>query len=260
MMRLAGQVAIIVGGAGDLGRAIASTFSDEGAHVVVMDRVKPRMDEVIQRLKDKGKQAAAIAVDATDEAQVEAAVEETVQRFGRIDVLVNSAGFIGPTAPLVEVALEDWQTVLAVNLTVPFICSKAVLKRMIQQRSGSMINISGTAGKEGFPLEGAVCAAKWGLLGLTRTMAMEAGPFGIRVNAICPGGVHSQLMDHVLRERAGALGLTVDEVTKGFLERTPLRKFVTPEDVARAAVFLASSESSGTTGEALNVSGGYVMH
>ncbi len=259
-MKLANQVAIIVGGAGSLGQVIASTFSGEGAQVVLVDRASSKLTKVAEALRDQGVQVSTIVADITDPTQVQAMVEQTVRSLGTIDVLVNSAGFIGPTAPLVEISLDDWQAVLAINLTGPFLCSKSVLKQMMEQRRGSIVSISGTVAKEGWPWEVAVCAAKWGLLGLTKTLASEGGPYNVRANAVCPGGIPSDLMENVFKERATLQGITTDEAKKSYLDRTPLRRFVFPEEVARAVLFLASSESSGTTGEALNVSGGYVMH
>lgn len=259
-MRLGDQVTLVVGGGQGLGRVIALTFAEEGADVVVVGRTKAKVDAVSQEIRAKGRRSIGIPADATNEKQVEAVVEQTIRELGRINVLVNAAGFSGPSVPVVDIGMEDWQAVMAVNLTAPFICCKAVLRRMIEQRSGSIVNISGTVGKEGWNLRGALSAAKFGVLGLTQTMAMEAGPYNVRVNAICPGGIYGERMKHVLEERAKTLGITVEEVERQILDQTPLRRHVMPEDVARAAVFLASAESSGTTGEALNVSSGYIMH
>lgn len=259
-MKLANKVAIVVGGAQGIGRAIANTFLEEGAKIALVDRIKPNLDEVVQEIRGKGGKAIAIVADVTDEKEVNGMVEETVRQYGKIDILVNSAGFTGPTVRLHELEQKDWDEIFAVNLKAPFLCSKAVLKQMLKQRSGNIISLSGTAGKEGLALRGALTAAKWGLLGLTQVIAKEFGPFGIRANVLCPGGVYGGRLNHVFEERGEALGLTPAEVEKGFLDETPLGRFAYPEEVARAVVFLASDDSCLVTGEALNFSGGAIMH
>jgi len=261
-MKLRDKAAIVVGGAQGIGKAIALRFSGEGASIVLvdMDAMKSKLDEACQEIHRKGGKATALAVDATVEKEVNRMVEETLRIYGRIDILVNSAGFRGPSVPVQEIGQDDWEKVMAVNLTAPFICSKAVLKWMIKQRSGNIVSITGVNGKEGTPLRGAVCAAKWGLLGLIRTIAVEGGPFGIRANVICPGGVSDERLKGMVEQRAAALGITPEEAEKNMLEQTPLRKWASFEEVANAAVFLASEDSSHTTGESLNLSGGLVMY
>ncbi|MBI2997896.1 MAG: SDR family oxidoreductase [Deltaproteobacteria bacterium] len=261
-MKLDGQVAIVVGSARGIGAAIARTFSKEGANVVLVDleRMKAQLDEVAQGINQKGGKAMAIVADATDEGQVNKMVDETVRRWGKIDILVNSAGLRGPLVPVQEVAEQEWDAVLAVNLKAAFLCSKAVLKQMIKRKSGNIVSISGTAGKEGMALRGALCAAKWGLLGLTQTIAKEVGPYGLRANVICPGGVDEPDLRTMYAERAKGLGMAFQELEKNVLEQTPLRKYASHDEIAKAALFLASSDSSHTTGEALNVSGGRLMN
>jgi len=189
-MKLDGQVAIVVGSARGIGAAIARTFSEEGANIVLVDieKMKHQLDEVAQEINQKGGKAIAVVADATDDAQVNKMVDETISRWGKIDILVNSAGLRGPLVPVQEITEQEWDSVLAVNLKAMFLCCKAVLKVMMKQKSGNIVSISGTAGKEGMALRGSLCAAKWGLLGLTQTIAKEAGPSGIRANIICPGG------------------------------------------------------------------------
>jgi len=261
-MKLDGQVAIVVGSARGIGAAIARTFSKEGASIVLVDleRMKPQLDEVAQGINQKDGKAIAIVADVTDDAQVNKMVDETMRRWGKIDILVNSAGLRGPLLPVQEVTEQEWDAVLAVNLKAAFLCSKAVLKQMIKQKSGNIVSISGTAGKEGMALRGALCAAKWGLLGLTQTIAKEVGPCGIRANVICPGGVDEPDLRTMYAERAKGLGMAFQELEKNVLEQTPLRKYASHDEIAKAALFLASSDSSHTTGEALNVSGGRLMN
>ena len=261
-MKLDGRVAIVVGSARGIGAAIARAFAQEGASIVLVDieEMKPKLDEVAQEINRKGGKAIAIVADATNDAQVSEMVDETVRRWSKIDILINSAGLRGPLVPVQEITEPEWDSVLAVNLKAVFLCCRAVLKVMIKQKSGSIVSISGTAGKEGMALRGALCAAKWGLLGLTQTIAKEAGPFGIRANVICPGGVDEPDLRTMYAERAKGLGMAFQELEKNVLEQTPLRKYASHEEIAKAALFLASSDSSHTTGEALNVSGGRLMN
>jgi NAD(P)-dependent dehydrogenase (short-subunit alcohol dehydrogenase family) len=260
-MKLDNQVAIIVGGARGIGEAIAHTFSREGAIIVLVDleKMKPQLDGVAQAITQKGGQAIAITADCTEDAQVNRMVDETVRRFGKIDILVNSAGLRGPLVPVQEISEQEWDAVHAVNLKAVFLCCRAVLKVMLQQKSGSIVSISGTAGKEGMALRGSLCAAKWGLLGLTQTIAKEAGPYGIRANVICPGGMDEPDLRVMYAERAKGLGMEFSQLEKSVLDLTPLHKYATHDEVAKAALFLASSDSSHTTGESLNVSGGRLM-
>jgi NAD(P)-dependent dehydrogenase (short-subunit alcohol dehydrogenase family) len=261
-MKLDGQVAIVVGSARGIGEAIAHTFAQEGASIVLVDleKMKPQLDEVAQAINRKGGKAMAFVADCTDDRQVNQMVDQTVRRLGRIDILINSAGFRGPLVPVQEISEQEWDSVLAVNLKAVFLCCKAVLKVMVKQQSGSIVSISGTAGKEGMALRGSLCAAKWGLLGLTQTIAKEAGPYGIRANIICPGGMDEPDLRVMYAERARGLGMEFSDLEKSVLELTPLRKYAKHDEVAKAALFLASSDSSHTTGESLNVSGGRLMN
>jgi 3-hydroxybutyrate dehydrogenase len=260
-MKLQGQTAIIVGAARGIGAEIARTFSREGANLTLVDlaAMKPQLDELAQELTRNGAGPLTALADCTDEAQVNQMVNETVRRWGKIDVLVNSAGLRGPLVAVQEITTEEWDVVLAVNLKAVFLCCKAVLKNMIKQKSGSIVSISGTAGKEGMALRGSLCAAKWGLLGLTQTIAKESGPHGIRANVICPGGMDEPDLRVMYAERAKGLGMEFADLEKSVLELTPLRKYAKHDEVAKAALFLASSDSSHTTGESLNVSGGRIM-
>lgn len=260
-MKLADQVAVIVGGARGIGEAIAHTFAREGAQIALVDleRTKTDLDAVVQAIQQKGGDVTAMTVDATDFAQVERMVADVVDRWGSLDILVNSVGFRGPMVQVHEITEEEWDQVLNVNLKAIFLCCKAALPVMIEQKHGSIVSISGTAGREGMALRGSLCAAKWGLLGLTQTIAKEAGPSGVRANVICPGGMDEADLREMYRDRAEGLGVSFEELWESVLKQTPLRKHALHEEVANAALFLASSDSSHTTGEALNVSGGRLM-
>jgi NAD(P)-dependent dehydrogenase (short-subunit alcohol dehydrogenase family) len=260
-MKLAGQVAIIVGSARGIGEAIAHTFSEEGATLVLVDleKAKPQLEGVAQEINEEGGSAIAVLGDVTDDAQVVKIINDTVARYAKIDILVNSAGLRGPLVPVQDITEEEWDLVLSVNLKAIFLCCRAVLKVMLKQKSGSIVSISGTAGKEGMALRGSLCAAKWGLMGLTQTIAKESGPYGIRANIVCPGGMDEPDLRVMYAERAKGLGMEFSQLEKSILELTPLRKYAKHDEVAKAALFLASSDSSHTTGESLNVSGGRLM-
>jgi len=259
--KLDGQTEIIVGGARGIGAAIASKFASEGARIVLVDleKMKNEGEQVAREIVNAGGLVVGLSADCTDAAQVQRMVDETVRSFGRVDILINSAGLRGPLVPVQEITETEWDAVLAVNLKAAFLCCKAVLKVMMKQKSGSIVSISGTAGKEGMALRGSLVAAKWGLLGLSQTIAKEAGPYGIRANVICPGGMDEPDLREMYAERAKNLGMDFKDLEKKVLEDTPLRKYAKHEEVAAAALFLASSDSSHTTGEALNVSGGRLM-
>jgi NAD(P)-dependent dehydrogenase (short-subunit alcohol dehydrogenase family) len=260
-MKLENQVALIIGGGRGIGETIARTFSLEGASVVLVDleKMKPQLEDIARAINQQGGKAIALVADCSDDRQVNALVDETIRRFGKIDVLVNSAGFRGPLVPVQDITENQWDDVLLYNLKLVFLCCRAVLKVMIRQKSGSVVSISGTAGREGMALRGSLCAAKWGLVGLTQTIAKEAGPYGIRANVVCPGGMDEPDLREMYAERAKGLGMEFSQLEKQVLELTPLRKYTKHDEVAKAALFLASSDSSHTTGESLNVSGGRLM-
>ena len=260
-MKLNGQMAIIVGGARGIGETIAQTFAQEGATVVLVDleKMKPQLDGVVQAIQQQGGKAVAITADCSEDRQVNALVDDTVRRFGKIDILINSAGFRGPLVPVTEISEKEFDDVILYNLKLVFLCCRSVLKHMVKQKSGSIVSISGTAGREGMAMRGSLCAAKWGVTGLTQTIAKEYGPHGIRANVICPGGMDEPDLREMYAERAKHLGMSFKELENQILALTPLRKYAKHEEVAKAALFLASSDSSHTTGESLNVSGGRLM-
>jgi NAD(P)-dependent dehydrogenase (short-subunit alcohol dehydrogenase family) len=260
-MKLKDQVALIIGGARGIGETIAHTFSNEGASIVLVDlaKTKTELEKVVQAIDQQGGKAVALAADCGDDRQVNHLVDETVRRFGKIDVLINSAGFRGPLVAVTEISEKEFDDVILYNLKLVFLCCRAVLKQMVKQKSGSIVSISGTAGREGMAMRGSLCAAKWGVVGLTQTIAKEYGPHGIRANVICPGGMDEPDLREMYAERAKNLGMTFKELENQILALTPLRKYAKHEEVAIAALFLASSDSSHTTGESLNVSGGRLM-
>jgi NAD(P)-dependent dehydrogenase (short-subunit alcohol dehydrogenase family) len=230
--------ALIIGGARGIGETIAHTFSKEGASVVLVDleKMKSELDAVVQAINQKGGQAVAIAADCSDDRQVNQLVDDTVRRFGKIDVLINSAGFRGPLVAVTEISEKEFDDVILYNLKLVFLCCRAVLKQMVKQKNGSIVSISGTAGREGMAMRGSLCAAKWGVVGLTQTIAKEFGPDGIRANVICPGGMDEPDLREMYAERAKNLGMTFKELENQILALTPLRKYAKHEEVANAAL------------------------
>jgi NAD(P)-dependent dehydrogenase (short-subunit alcohol dehydrogenase family) len=174
-------------------------------------------------------------------------------------VLVNNAGIIGPTAPVAQVRRADWDEVLGVNLTGAFLCARAVLPDMTARRSGRIINIASIAGKMAYALRSPYAVSKWGLIGLTLTLAKECGPYNIQVNAVCPGPVSGERMRGIISRRAAELGQTVDEVERAYVGAAALGRMVEAEDVAAMVTFLASPAGRNITGQALDVTAGYGM-
>jgi NAD(P)-dependent dehydrogenase (short-subunit alcohol dehydrogenase family) len=183
--------------------------------------------------------------------------DEAHRVFGRIDVLVNNAAVIGPTALVSDIRLADWEEVLAVNLTGAFLCARAVLPTMMAQRSGKIINIASIAGKMAYALRSPYAVSKSGLIGLTLTLAKEFGPYNIQVNAVCPGPVAGERMHKIMQQRAAELGQTFEEVERTYLRTTLLGRLVEAKDVAAMVAYLASADGNNITGQTLDVTAGY---
>lgn len=256
-MQLEEMVVVVTGAGQGIGREIAIRCAAAGAKVVLAARSVPNLEETAGLIGDD---ALVVPTDVTDPDAVSALAAATADAFGPPDVLVNNSGIAGPTAHAWETSLADWQQTLDVNLTGPWLCARAVLPAMIERRSGSIINIGSVTGKR--PLTGRTpyAATKAGLIGITRTLAEEVGPYGIRVNLVSPGAVEGPRIDAVFEEQARVHGVPVAEVRAGFEAQSPLRRLVTADDVAKAVVFLASDAASGVTGVDLNVTTGFVMY
>ncbi len=247
MTRLAGRTAIVTGAARGIGRGIAQALAAEGASVVVADRDEDGAGRVAAELSVGGASALAIRVDVGIEEEAQRLAGESLAAFGRIDVLVNNAG-IASAAPLVDTALAEWNRVLGVDLTGVFLCSRAVVPAMIAQRSGTIVNVGSQLGIRGAPNLAAYCAAKAGVHGLTKALARELAPHGIRVNAVAPGPVDTDIL------------ADVDEATMdGILAEIPLGRVARVDEIAPIVVLLASDEGAYFTGSVVNVSGGHVM-
>ena len=254
--RLQGRAAIVTGAAGGIGAAIAAAFADEGARVLVADIDLTAADASAARI---GRDAFAMRVDVTHEPDIAAAVAAAIARSGRLDILVNNAGIMRK-AYVKDMSATLWDEVLDVNLKATFLCSKAVLPAMIDgRRGGRIINIASIAGKVGEPTASAYSAAKWGVLGFTRSLALEVAEHDILVNAICPGPIPTALGRQGWEQGAIVQGVGLDQVMARVNSRSPLRRLGTVEQVARMALFVASDDCDFTTGAAFNVDGGIVM-
>ena len=276
MQRLSGKVALVTGAGRHrgLGLAIAERLGREGAKVVVTDIGVPatdlgsdrigtiaEMNTVVEALRAAGVDAVACALDVRDEVQVQRAIETAVERFGALDILVNNAGVGFLMEPLVEMSRERWQTVLDVNLLGAFLCTKHAARRMIAQGTGGrVINIASVAAKSGSIHLAAYAASKHGMIGLTRSAALELGAHRITVNAVCPNHVTTGLGALQNDYRAKQRGQSVEEYLAEMRGRIPLGRVGLAADTAKAVAFLASDEAQYITGEAMNVSGGQEVH
>lgn len=247
----AGKRVLVTAGAAGIGRAIASAFSDAGANVHVCD-VDP---EAIARLGEDRPEITATRADVADEDAVRRVFQDFAGGYHAVDVLVNNAGIAGPTGVMETLDLADWRHCISVNIDSLFLFARQAIPAMKEARSGCIINLSSTAGLMGYPGRTPYCAAKWAVIGLTKSLAMELGPHNIRVNAICPGAVNGPRMDRVIGAQAQATGKTEDEIRTGYANASSMRTFVDAEDIAAAALFLASPAAARISGQAVPVDG-----
>ncbi|MBI1416266.1 MAG: SDR family oxidoreductase [Limimaricola sp.] len=241
------RVLITAGGSG-IGRAMATAFAAAGHDVWVTDVDADSLDALPAAWR-------AELVDVSDEAAMAALFERIVAEWGGLDVVCANAGIAGPTAKVEDVAWDDWRACLDVTLGGAFLTAKYAAPLMKAQRAGSIVLTSSTAGIYGYPNRAPYAAAKWGVIGLMKTLAMELGPFGIRANAICPGAVEGPRMERVLEREAAIKGMTRDDVYRGYASGTALGAFVTAEDVAAMALYLGSGGARMVSGQVISVDG-----
>jgi len=258
-MRLSGKIAVITGGGSGIGAAICRAFAEEGAAVAITDIRLQAAQEIAAEITRCNGRVGTWAFDVSDRSAVEQAADQIEKQLGPIDVWVNNAG-ISRIVPFLECSEELWEQTLRINLKGAFIGCQAAIRRMLPRRQGVVLNMSSQSGKVGNSQYTAYCASKFGIIGLTQSLAVEFAGAGIRVNALCPGIVMTPLWDQMLGDYARKRNLKPEDVRPYLEKRIPMGRLCTPEDVARTAVFLASDESDYLTGEALNVSGGMVMH
>lgn len=250
--RIAGKTAIITGGGSGIGRAIAQLFAKEGAQVVVAGRTSGALEDTVAPYGGN-----VHVCDVTVEDQVEALFAETQEKFGSVDILINNAGASGPVAPLASVDLSEWRQCVELNLFGAIYCMRAAARIMSAQKSGSIVNMSSLMGLKGYPMRTAYCATKFAIVGITEALAREVGPDGVRVNTLCPGAISGELMDRVIARRSEAEGKPPEQIIwENYTSVAALQRWVTPEEVAEAALFFASDASASITGDRLKVDAG----
>ncbi|GLB68257.1 SDR family oxidoreductase [Arthrobacter mangrovi] len=248
-MDFTGRKVLVTAGAAGIGRAIADRFRGLGAEVMVSD-INP---EAVDAAKQDG--FAVALSDVSDEAQVRSLMEEAGNRLGGLDVLVNNAGIAGPTGPIETLDSQAWKTTFDVNVHGQFFCIKHALPLLREAKDASIINLSSAAGRLGMAGRSPYSASKWAVVGLTKTLAIELGPEGIRANAICPGAVNGPRIDAVIDAKAAMLGRPVEEVSELYHKQSSLERLVEADDIANMAVFLASDLARNVNGQAMAVDG-----
>ena len=246
-MMLENQVALVTGGARGIGRAIAMALAAAGAKIVVSDIDLEAAQKTAEELKEGGSEAFAVAGDVSDSGSVEGMIRESLDRFGRIDILVNNAG-VTRDGLLMRMKEEDWDLVMRINLKGVYLCTKAIMRSMMKQRSGRIINIASVVGVMGNAGQANYAASKAGVIGFTKSAAKEMAPRGINVNAVAPGFIATDMTDKL-----------TDDVKAEFLRNIPLSRAGTPEDVAQVVLFLASPAADYITGQVIHIDGGMVM-
>jgi len=248
---LNGRRALVTAGASGIGRVIAERLIEAGARCMVCDVDTTALDAFTSAF-GKG---LAMPADVSDEAQVDILFDQVEQQLGGLDILVNNAGISGPTLPAEELSLEDWQRTIAVNLDGHFLCARRAIPLLRDAGGGSIVNMSSIGGRLGYPKRAAYAAAKWGIIGFTKTLSIELGPLGIRVNAIQPGMVEGPRVERVMREKAASAGISYETLQERAFQRISLRRGVTAEDVAALVVFLVSDAGRNISGQAIPVDG-----
>jgi 3-hydroxybutyrate dehydrogenase len=248
--------AVVTGGGSGIGAATAEALLRAGARVTLMGRDAARLSSQRDTLAQHG-DVAWISVDVADESAVEKAIAEAVERMGPIDLLINNAGQ-AQAAPFAQTDLALWQRMLDVNLTGVFLCTRAVLPSMLERGYGRIVNVASTAGQVGYAYVAAYCAAKHGVIGMTRSLALEVATKGVTVNAVCPGYTETELLRASLEQITSKTSRSEQEARDILVRHNPQRRFVAPAEVANAVLWLCMPGSESITGQSISVSGGEV--
>ncbi len=256
--RLGNRNALITGGSRGIGKAISRRFVEEGANVFLCARGESALKETAEQLRQVGGKVAIDVADVSDQGSVERMVGHALAEFGVLDILVNNAGIMMPRR-FMDYSCEEFDQVMKVNFYGLFHVTRAVLPSMMERKRGKIINMASTAGKWGSMNQSAYNASKHAVVGLTRCLALEMAPFHINVNAICPAGVEGDEIDSMVAHWANELKVTKEQARKSIASRSPIGRFVNPDEVAALAVYLASDESDAMTAQSLSLCGGYLM-
>lgn len=251
MQHFVNQVAFITGAGSGIGRATALAFAKTGARVVVSDINEAGGNETVQQIRALGGDATFIACNVADPDQVETAVRQTIETYGRLDIGINNAGIGGKFARFTDQTFDDWNQMMAVNLSGVFYCMQAEIRQMLAQGSGKIVNVSSIAGVRGMPMGGPYSAAKHGVIGLTKTAALEYVRKNIRVNAVCPVYTHSAMVDDLINAGPG-----MEERMRRMI---PMGRFGEPDEIAQAILWLCADENAFCTGQAIQLDGGLTV-
>lgn len=256
---LAGKTALVTGAGRGIGRAIALGLAREGAAVVVVSRTRTQIDQVVKEITSMGGRAVSAVADVAEARDVEASILEAKKAFGAVDILVNNAGD-NKLGPIDGLDPGEWWRQIEVNLRGPYLYCRTLAPEMAKRKWGRIINMSSVMGKRGGKYCTAYCSAKHGIIGFTRALAIDFAESGVTVNAICPGFVETELTASTFQQRSELFNKPIDVIKKHVMENIPQKVVITPEEIVPAVLFFASEGSLRTTGEALNVSAGQVMH
>jgi NAD(P)-dependent dehydrogenase (short-subunit alcohol dehydrogenase family) len=255
-MLLTGRVAIVTGASKGIGRVASQLFAAEGAKVVCAARSADLVNETAALVKHTGGEAIAVVADLSKEDEVQALVDTAVSTFGHLDVLINNAGDGGPTKPVQDYLMDDWRYTIDSCLTTSYLCARFAVPAMIKAGRGAIVNIASMAGRRGLAYRIGYCSAKAGQMGMTYGLAVELGRHNITVNAVAPGAVEGDRIERVIAGQAQVRGVSEEQMRKQFLERSPLRRMVTAEDIAHAALFLCSDHARNISGQVVPVNAG----
>ncbi len=258
-MELKGKIALITGAARGIGKSIALRFAQEGARIALNDINEESLKETAREIEKIGRERVIHkSADISKGKQVKALTQYVRQKLGVIDILVNNAA-ISRIVPFLDTSEKLWDRTMEVNLKGTFLCCQAVIPGMIEKKSGKIISMSSQSGKRGSIWHAAYCVSKFGIIGLTQSLALEFAPYRINVNAVCPGVIFTPLWEEHAADHAKRKKIDEKQVKEDLLKNIPLRRLGTPEDVANLVLFLASSRSNYMTGQAINLSGGSVL-
>jgi NAD(P)-dependent dehydrogenase (short-subunit alcohol dehydrogenase family) len=254
-LSMKGKRVLITAGGGGIGRVMVETFARAGASVHTCDVVPALLEDLKRALPSVG----ATLCDVSDLRQVDQLFADARARLGGLDVLVNNAGIAGPTGKIEDISIEDWRRCIDIDLNGMFYCTRLAMPMLKAAGGGSIINLSSAAGRLGFPYRTPYAAAKWAVVGLSKSLSMEVGTDNIRVNAIQPGVVEGERIDRVIEAKAKAVGISFEEQKRISLERVSMHSMVSPQDIANMALFLASDAGQHITGQAISVCAGVEM-